>query len=152
MECQAIQKRISAYLDGELEAGLRETIQAHLNECAECRQAAAQLSKVYALLEHDVAQPANPFLWTRVQARLSSPRSVRRSRRLQRLLTPVTVALALFVGIALGVSIGEHALSSTAVSSDATVESSLWSDANSLALQYADAFGTDNSENGGRHE
>ncbi len=152
MECQAIQKRISAYLDGELDAGLRDTIQAHLNECAGCRQAAAQLSQVYALLEEDVAQPANPFLWTRVQARLSSPPSVRRSRRLQRLLTPVTVALALFVGIALGLSIGEHALSPLATASDASVESSLWSDANSLALQYADAFGMDSSENGGRHE
>jgi anti-sigma factor RsiW len=154
MECKAIQKRLSAYLDGELDVRLHETVSSHLTGCADCRHVAASLSQVYTLLEQDATTPANPFLWARVQARLSAPNSVRRSGRLQRLLTPVTVVLGLFLGITLGLSISDHVVNqkTDATFSDTVVESSLWSDTNSLAMQYVEAFDIDSSDNGGSHE
>jgi anti-sigma factor RsiW len=154
MECKAIQKRLSAYLDGELDVRMHETVSSHLAGCADCRHAAARLSQVYALLEQDKTVPPNPFLWARVQARLSAPNPIRRSGRLQRLLAPVTVVVGLFLGITLGLSLGNHVVTTRTdtTSSDIAMESSLWSDTNSLALQYAEAFGLENSEDGGRHD
>lgn len=154
MECKAIQKKLSAYLDGELDVRTHETVSSHLAGCADCRQLAARLSQVYALLEQDETTPTNPFVWARVQARLSAPTAVRRTGRLQRLLAPVTVAAGLFLGITLGWSIGHHVVTATSdtTANDTTVESSLWSDTNSLALQYVDAFGLENNEDGGSHD
>lgn len=46
MSCHAIQKELSAYLDGELSSSAREAIDTHLKGCAACQQRLAELHKL----------------------------------------------------------------------------------------------------------
>ncbi len=48
MNCQEIQKELSAYLDGEVGDGLRAEMEAHLVGCPQCRQQLAGLRRVAA--------------------------------------------------------------------------------------------------------
>ena len=50
MSCTAMRKKIKAYLDGELPAGVAEVIKSHLAKCPACSQEAAALSKTWELL------------------------------------------------------------------------------------------------------
>ena len=46
-------ERLSAYYDGELDAARREQVEAHLNGCAECRRALADLKSLSEALSAD---------------------------------------------------------------------------------------------------
>jgi anti-sigma factor RsiW len=50
MECQKIQRKISAYLDGELDWGASRSIESHLNQCAACMEMVADFRRVDALV------------------------------------------------------------------------------------------------------
>ena len=49
MSCERIEQ-VHAYYDGELALSQRREVEAHLNDCAECRELLAELRRVSALL------------------------------------------------------------------------------------------------------
>ena len=51
MRCRRIQKRLSAYQDGEIAGEERKRIAAHLEGCPACRSAYAELERVWRSLE-----------------------------------------------------------------------------------------------------
>ena len=51
MRCRRIQKRLSAYQDGEIASEERKRIAAHLEGCPACRSAYAELGQVWQSLE-----------------------------------------------------------------------------------------------------
>lgn len=72
----SIKSDLTAYLDGETGAAETERIRAHLETCAECRQAAGDLRRSYAALEYVEAAPVPAGFASRVAAR-----TTRRARR-----------------------------------------------------------------------
>jgi anti-sigma factor RsiW len=60
MDCLAVSKRLSAYLDGEVSHGEESQIRQHLDACPKCRDDAKALSRIYDMLleELPVPQPA----------------------------------------------------------------------------------------------
>lgn len=50
MKCSEISKRMSAYLDGELDSRLTQEISTHMDYCPSCRQELEELSGVDGLL------------------------------------------------------------------------------------------------------
>jgi hypothetical protein len=51
MKCSGVERKISAYLDEELESGMRESIETHLNRCGQCRKRVEGLRELDALLQ-----------------------------------------------------------------------------------------------------
>ena len=51
MICHHVQKKLSAYQDGEIAGEERERIAAHLEECPACRSAYAEMKQVWQSLE-----------------------------------------------------------------------------------------------------
>jgi len=51
MDCRRLEPLLSAHLDGELAAGERALVAAHLARCAVCREALAALARLEALVE-----------------------------------------------------------------------------------------------------
>ncbi len=70
--CADIQEWLSAYLDGEIDAGRREEIAAHLDGCAACRHALAELQRVHACLPGWPVPEVAPDLGARLSARLAA--------------------------------------------------------------------------------
>lgn len=71
MTCEHVQKRLTAYLDGELDGDRGSVVRGHLRACATCRQIASD----EAALRDGLRQlpPVDPpaSLWAGVQARLA---------------------------------------------------------------------------------
>jgi hypothetical protein len=51
MRCREVERKISAYLDDELESGMRQSIETHLNRCGECRKQLEGLGELDGLLQ-----------------------------------------------------------------------------------------------------
>jgi len=78
MNCWRIQKKLSAYQDGEMAGEERERIAAHLEGCPSCRHSYAELDLLWQSLEKipdvDVSRNFNRRLSKRINA-ASEPRS-----------------------------------------------------------------------------
>jgi len=67
-------ERLSEYLDGDLDKGEREPLEAHLNECAECTAVLGDLKKVRARARELNQAPVPPGLWPRIEKAIASSR------------------------------------------------------------------------------
>ncbi|HUT74619.1 MAG TPA: zf-HC2 domain-containing protein [Armatimonadota bacterium] len=80
MRCRDVIDRFSRYRDGDLGAGERRELEAHLGACVRCREEFAALEAVLRSLRELQAEPAPPALVGAVRARLQArgdgPRAV----------------------------------------------------------------------------
>jgi anti-sigma factor RsiW len=71
MNCQRLEKNLIAYLDGKAGAAERRTVEAHLAECAECRERAQQFRLLWGALDEWTAPPPSPGFDAGVLARVA---------------------------------------------------------------------------------
>ncbi len=71
MTCADVQKQLTAYLDGELDADRGSVVRGHLRECAACRQVAGDEAALRDGLRQLPPVDPPPSLWAGVQARLA---------------------------------------------------------------------------------
>jgi len=70
MNCRDVERRLSAYLDGELDGAAASALRGHLRICADCRRAAdEQAALVDQLARLDPPEPPAP-LWNGILERL----------------------------------------------------------------------------------
>lgn len=67
-------ERLSEYLDGELAAAERETMDAHLAGCAECRVTLDELRAIAVMADRLEDQPPGSDLWPAIAARIGEAR------------------------------------------------------------------------------
>jgi predicted anti-sigma-YlaC factor YlaD len=73
VKCKAVQKMMSRYLDDELSSGARDSVDAHLAQCAACEAEYAAQRQLWGLLAR--AEPIQPpDVINAVAARLAEPR------------------------------------------------------------------------------
>ena len=94
MECQQIQERLSAYLEGSLPPAEKALIEQHLKPCQRCQEALADLRKTIEVVQGlpEVEPPA--WLTQRVMARVRSEAAPRKTIW-ERLFYPIPVKLPL---------------------------------------------------------
>lgn len=107
MKCRTIQRKLSAFLDGELPEKTTSRISEHLSKCPTCQQEAASLSSVWEGLEEMHAIDPSPYFWTRLSARIAQAEEQRFPLKeiwgmLHRLLVPATAIAASVVGLWIG--------------------------------------------------
>jgi anti-sigma factor RsiW len=113
MSCRRIQKRLSAYQDGEIAGKAKERIAAHLEGCPACRSAYAELGQAWQLLEKIPEIQASAVFEGRLFAKLHAIPEPRSRWRLpwvswiyRAYPAPAMAAVVLLVGLALGGYLG----------------------------------------------
>ncbi|MBC7185769.1 MAG: zf-HC2 domain-containing protein [Calditrichaeota bacterium] len=110
MTCKKVQRRLSAFLDGELTEELAREVNEHVSRCAVCAGELARVQKVWQLLGSLPPVQAPPFFATRVLAQVRA----RRRSLLERLgelavarpLLPMAVSVGILAGALLGSWLG----------------------------------------------
>jgi anti-sigma factor RsiW len=118
MSCHHIQKRLSAYQDGEIAGEERKRIVAHLEGCPACRSAYAELGQAWQLLEKIPEIEVSPGFERRLSARINTlpePRSWWRFPWIDWVYraypAPAMAAVVLLVGVVLGGYLGNALVS-----------------------------------------
>jgi mycothiol system anti-sigma-R factor len=100
MDCKTARDLVPLYFDGELDRATARELEAHLDDCAECRDALVALDALRRAVREDAPRYAAPReLRARLQAELGEHRA-RPSRRKQRpwLALAASAALAFIAG------------------------------------------------------
>ncbi|MHB9096405.1 MAG: zf-HC2 domain-containing protein [Syntrophales bacterium] len=118
MRCYRVQKKLSAYQDGEIAGKERERIAMHLEGCPACRSAYAELEQAWQSLEKIPEIEASPGFMGRLFAKVhavSEPRSWWRfpwaSWIYRAYPAPAMAAVLLLVGTVLGGYLGNALMS-----------------------------------------
>jgi predicted anti-sigma-YlaC factor YlaD len=111
MKCEQIQKKLSAFIDDELNKGEVGLIREHLKTCRECAEELQALGSVWDFMETGEEVEPSPYFWTRLSAEIASrekERSLRWGfwRKLFSNPIPVAAAVALILGLLLGNIVG----------------------------------------------
>jgi hypothetical protein len=94
--------RLSEYLDDELEQNERETLDAHLATCAECRTALADLRRVVGRAQALDDQPPERDLWPAIARRIGVAPAPRLGSRRLSVSVPQLLAASIAVILASG--------------------------------------------------
>lgn len=100
--------RLSDYIDGELDAPERSTLEQHLRECDECTRTLAELEHVVAAAAQARSAPPERDLWPGIADRIAPPPLVRPlpqrapGRRLSFTLPQLAAAAMLFLMLGAG--------------------------------------------------
>ncbi len=74
MKCRSVQKKLSAYQDGELKSQEQERVASHLLSCRSCREQYAELERIWQTLgELEEIRP-DPWFYRQVIGKIKEPR------------------------------------------------------------------------------
>ncbi len=110
MKCLNIQKKLSAYQDGELKPLEQEEVRNHLLSCRACREQYAELERVWKIAGQLQGIHPDQWFYRQIVRKIKEPReqgllpSLQRVFRLSRV--PVAVSIILVIGLLAGTYLG----------------------------------------------
>ncbi len=104
MICKEVHKKMNAYLNRELDQKELVDFELHLNDCTSCRHLINEVKQTMQLAETKKVLQADPFMFTRIQAKLENKATKRPIW--QKVMQPVLVSMILVIGLFAGVAIG----------------------------------------------
>ena len=116
MLCHHIQRKLSAFTDGELDSQQKEKVAHHLKTCPTCREVYQTMMKSWELLNIFPEPKPASFLYTRIQARLTEKVQGYTRRWIERILMPLSATVAVALGIVIGSIVGANGQTSNTAS------------------------------------
>lgn len=71
MDCEKVRKKLSSYLDDEVNLAQKSKIKEHLKECKVCSSRLQQLRQIHSLVQKIPSQEPEPGFYDRLSSRLS---------------------------------------------------------------------------------
>ncbi len=105
MKCKILNNDLILYAEDSLPSERRDTLESHLKECSECREFLVFLRESMVIIEQDKVVDHNPFLYTRIMAKLE-PKE--RYSHVKKLIPALTFSLILLAGIFVGIDLGKY--------------------------------------------
>jgi anti-sigma factor RsiW len=119
MRCKDIQKRLSAFQDGELGPGERDLIAGHLEECQSCKGELAKLERAWMALEGLPEIQPEPDFYRQVVRKINESYEPRRFPRLKevfQVFSPLAACTLLVMGLLVGTFVGNYLAGSGLIS------------------------------------
>lgn len=140
-DCALIRKKLSAFADGEVSSDWHLKIEAHLETCPNCRQALAELQRLWLELDDPMPVQTRPGFARDVMRKIAEearPVGFDWFRSLSRLFpVPATVVMVALAGMLLGGWMGHSLIDGTANPLGATIAGTA---AQSATIEALDAF------------
>jgi anti-sigma factor RsiW len=108
MNCKKCHSKLVYYLEGTLSENLRAEMEAHLRECAACKEFAVYFEESLQLMVTESKMEPKPFLHTRTKAKMEKTAGTPVRTSLQLKLQPLFFSILLIVAIYSGIKMGSH--------------------------------------------
>ncbi len=134
MTCKQVRNKLIFYIEKSLPPDEQKAVEEHLQHCAKCAQDYEKLAKALQFIETEKQTEPNPYLWTRIKAKLDAPQAEKQPV-FSGLLQPVILTLLVVLGIFLGIKLGNLYVQPNPVSNITM---------SSKSVDYEDIFFTSN--------
>ncbi len=103
MDCKSTEKKLIFFIENALNPEDAVVVAAHLEQCPDCRSKMEFLKETLSRVNMEKTVEVNPFLFTRIQARLEQTEK----HETRRILKPLAIAAALVMGVFFGILLGQ---------------------------------------------
>jgi predicted anti-sigma-YlaC factor YlaD len=107
MTCKEVKKNLIFYHYGEIDKQKAKEIKEHLQNCKSCAAEYQKLQLALNYMDAEAKTQANPFIWTRIKARLEQAEQYQPLPKWVRVLQPVLLVILVVVGLFLGIQLGK---------------------------------------------
>ena len=108
MKCKDIQRRLSAFMDGELSDEDMTQITSHIQACPDCARVLERLTHTWEILDCLPEAELPPHFYLRLKSRMASGIEDRSESWIQRVLMPASAVAVLAMGILIGSLVGKN--------------------------------------------
>ena len=108
MNCKYVNKNLIGYIEQAIPIKLQEEIKEHLNECHACRKLLEEVRATYTVFDKRPVPEVNPFFYSKLEQKLKN-KEKREAAFFPEIiwkLRPVAASVLIFIGISMGVFIG----------------------------------------------
>ncbi len=105
MTCKSVQNNLIFYIEKSLPDKQLSEIEQHLKHCKVCAEKYQKLLAAYQFIESEKQSNVNPYLWTRIQAKIQHKPATQKTW--QTVLQPVILTLIVIIGLFLGIKLGQ---------------------------------------------
>jgi hypothetical protein len=109
MNCKEVEIRMTDYLERNLPDGQLKLMESHVLQCSSCSLLMNKLQEAYSIIEKEKKVEINPFIYTRIMAKLESIERASLPEYIpvyQRILKPAIIIALLVTGLFIGTLIG----------------------------------------------
>ena len=117
MKCNCLNSDLILYAEGSLPPERSDDLESHIAECSECHEFLSFLMKSMTLVESDKETAQNPFLYTRIIAKLEADEK-QSWFQLKRVIPALAFSTILIAGVMAGINIGKLYSANSAYSND----------------------------------
>lgn len=110
MNCQLCQEKLDAYLEGTLPSDMKTQLESHLKECESCNQMYSIQVLADRVIGSEKSLEPDPFLITRVMAKIENKKTSVSEKLLIKILRPVLITSSLAAAVLVGVMLGNLSL------------------------------------------
>ncbi|HPY67707.1 MAG TPA: zf-HC2 domain-containing protein [Bacteroidales bacterium] len=110
MNCQLCQEKLDAYLEGTLPSDMKTQVDSHLNGCKTCKHFYNILFLADRVIDSEKKLEPDPFLVTRVMAKIENKETSVSENLFIKILRPVLITSSLAAAILFGVMLGNLSL------------------------------------------
>jgi anti-sigma factor RsiW len=118
MKCKSIHIKLIRYLDGEIKGDLQHEIEAHLKTCSHCSELLVRLKKALDIIDEEKKIQYDPYMLTRIMARLEDQKEIVIRNRLQVAFQAIAFTVLIAAGIYSGIILGKDFSNRNAISGD----------------------------------
>ncbi len=118
MKCNSIHIQLISYLEGELDNDLRNVVEAHLKACSQCSGLFIRLKKAFELVDEEKKIQHDPYMFTRIMARLEDRKPVIPKGKFQAVFQTLAFIAIIAAGIYSGILAGKNFTGESTISSD----------------------------------
>ena len=108
MKCREVQKRLSAYLDCEIETNDRKWIDDHLQNCQQCQNHLRSIRNTWETIGILPDHKPVPYFYARLKTRMASQEKEEKLTWVDRVLIPASSIVALALGLLVGNIVGRN--------------------------------------------
>jgi hypothetical protein len=117
MNCKSTEKKLIFFIENALPPEDAVLVATHLEHCPDCRAKLEFLKEILSQANMEKTVEVNPFLFTRIKARLEQTEKHEPGR----ILKPLAIAAALVMGVFFGILLGQLTMTPKATNSEQEV-------------------------------
>jgi len=108
MKCREVKRKLSAYMDGELDLHEKKMVETHLQSCAKCQHELKILKETWEEITNLPLPDPVPYFYTRLKVRMEEREKKKRLNWVEQVLIPASAVAVIALGVFIGSTVSRN--------------------------------------------
>ncbi len=108
MKCREVKRKLSAYMDGELNLHEKKMVETHLRSCAKCQHELEILKETWEEMGTLPLPDPDPYFYARLKARMKAREKKRKASWVEQVLIPASAVAVIVLGVFIGSTVSRN--------------------------------------------